>query len=74
MISLKICLTISLTLMSSTLIPLLSGDLPFFEFVDCSSSFFCRDLWDVLLLYTSMLLSFSFSPISRSVSSCSLSS
>ena len=50
-ISLKICLTISLVqssdaLMSSVLIPLLSGDLPFFEFVDCSSKPFCRDLWD----------------------------
>ena len=51
MISLKICLTISVVsrphaLMSSSLIPLLSGDLPFFEFVDCSLQLFCRKLWD----------------------------
>ena len=32
--------------MSSARIPLLSGDLPFFEFIDCSSQLFCRDLWD----------------------------
>ena len=31
--------------MSSALIPLLSGDLLFFEIVDCSSQLFCRDLW-----------------------------
>ena len=51
MLSLKICLTISLVSsshawMSSALIPLLFGDLPFFEFVDCSSQLFCRDLSD----------------------------
>ena len=32
--------------MSSALIPLLSGDSPFFEFIDCSSQLFSRDLWD----------------------------
>ena len=32
--------------MSSARIPLLSGDLSFFEFVDCSLQLFCRDLWD----------------------------
>ena len=32
--------------MSSARLPLQSGDLPFFEFVDCSSQLFCRDLWD----------------------------
>ena len=31
--------------MSSVLIPLLSADF-FFEFVDCSSQLFCRDLWN----------------------------
>ena len=51
MISLKICLTISLVssshaLMSSARILLLSGDLPFFEFIDCSLQLFSRDLWD----------------------------
>ena len=30
--------------MSSARIPLLSGDLPFFEFVDCGSQLSCRDL------------------------------
>ena len=48
-ISLKICLTISLVssshaLISSALIPLLSADLFFFEFVDCSLQLFCRNL------------------------------
>ena len=33
-------------MVSSALIPLLSGDLPFVEFVDCNSQLFCRDLWD----------------------------
>ena len=51
MISLKICLTISLVssshaVTSSARIPLLSGDLPFFEFIDCSLQLFNRDLWD----------------------------
>ena len=32
--------------MSSARIPLLSGDLPFFEFVDCGSQLSCRDLWN----------------------------
>ena len=32
--------------MSSTLIPLLSADLPFFEFVDCSLQLFCQNLWN----------------------------
>ena len=32
--------------MSSALIPLLSGDLPFSEFVDCSFQLFCRNLQD----------------------------
>ena len=50
MISLKICLTISFlsssqALMSSARIPLLSGDLPFFEFPDRILQFFTRDLW-----------------------------
>ena len=32
--------------MSSARIPSLSGDLPFFEFIDCSLQLFSRDLWD----------------------------
>ena len=48
--ALKICLTISFVsssqaLMSSARIPLLSGDLPFFEFPDRILQFFTRDFW-----------------------------
>ena len=32
--------------MSSARIPLLSGKLPLFDFVDCNSQLFSRDLWD----------------------------
>ena len=65
--------------MSSTRIPLLSGDLPFFEFVDCSLQLFCRDLWDschligAVVVHISAAL-FSSSPNSCSGPSCSLSS
>ena len=37
--------------MSSARIPLLSGDLPFFEFVDCGLQLFCRNLWDSCRLF-----------------------
>ena len=68
----KIYLTISFvssshTLTSSALIPLLSADLPFFEFVDCSSQLFCRDLWDsrhlisVVVMHTDAALIFTLS-------------
>ena len=55
-ISLKICLTISLVssshaLTSSARIPLLSWDLPLFEFVECGSQLFCRNLWNSCRLF-----------------------
>ena len=37
--------------MSSARIPLLSGDLPFFEFVDCGLQLFRRYLWNSCRLF-----------------------
>ena len=45
--------------MSSARIPLLSGDLPFFEFADCVLQLFCRNLW-----YSSVITHFMFEVIS----------
>ena len=82
MISLKICLTISLVssshaLMSTARTPLLSGDLPFLSLLiaDCNSSVVISEILvvsSVMLWCTSMLLLFSSSPNSCSDSSWSL--